>query len=202
MIQLGPLTVGQLTFAAPVTFGVAELDALPREHADQRPDARPARRSRDGRHAGDRRPSSGPGGPVYTRHDAHSAELAVKIERHALEEELAGAARSPDRGTDRPAAGHEAHRAGRGRAGAGWSGCCATSCDYDESLIYQPLIAEQLRSSVLSGLLLSVPHRYHDELIGAARRRAAAGHPPGGGGDPRRAGARVHRRPTWPGSPG
>jgi transcriptional regulator GlxA family with amidase domain len=40
--------------------------------------------------------------------------------------------------------------------------------DHDQSLLYQPLIAEQLRSCVLSGLLLSVPHKYHDELIGPA----------------------------------
>jgi transcriptional regulator GlxA family with amidase domain len=45
--------------------------------------------------------------------------------------------------------------------------------DYEQSLLYQPLIAEQLRSCVLSGLLLSVPHKYHDELIGPA----AAGPP-------------------------
>jgi transcriptional regulator GlxA family with amidase domain len=35
-------------------------------------------------------------------------------------------------------------------------------------LLYEPLIAEQLRHSVLSGLLLSLPHRYRDELINPA----------------------------------
>jgi transcriptional regulator GlxA family with amidase domain len=38
-----------------------------------------------------------------------------------------------------------------------------------ESLIYQPLIAEQVRQSVFSGLLLCVPHRYHEELTAPAR---------------------------------
>ena len=40
--------------------------------------------------------------------------------------------------------------------------------DHEQSLIYQPLITEQLRSSVVSGLLLSVPHRYAEELTGPA----------------------------------
>jgi hypothetical protein len=41
------------------------------------------------------------------------------------------------------------------------------------SLIHHPLIAEQLRHSVISGLLLSVPHRYREELTAPAlpRRR-------------------------------
>ena len=40
---------------------------------------------------------------------------------------------------------------------------------YPRSLIRHPLIAEQLRHSVLSGLLLCVPHRYSAELMAPVR---------------------------------
>lgn len=166
VIQLGPLTVGQISFAAPVTFRVAELDAY---HVSM-----PTAGRMQARHAGHEvvaTPSTGvvfgPGNPVYTRHDANSAELAVKIERAALEEELAGLLGHPIEGPiDLPPAmdltvgpGHSWSRLVR---------LLRDELGFKESLIYQPLIAEQLRSSVLSGLLLSVPHRYHEELTGPA----------------------------------
>ena len=40
---------------------------------------------------------------------------------------------------------------------------------HPESLVHQPLIAQQIRHSVLSGLLLSLSHRYRDELSAPAR---------------------------------
>ncbi|WP_250028317.1 helix-turn-helix transcriptional regulator [Paractinoplanes maris] len=164
VIQLGPLTVGQLRFASPVTLLVAELDAyhvtmptLGRLHA---------------RHAGHEvfaGPSSGvifgPGSPVYTSREANSAELAVKVERRALEEELAGLLGHPIEGPLQLPPEVDLSTG----PGDSWRKLIRLLCDelvYDSSLFYEPLIAEQLRSTVLNGLLLSLPHRYHDELTG------------------------------------
>jgi AraC-like DNA-binding protein len=109
----------------------------------------------------------GPGNPVYTVHDANSVELAVKIERAALEQELAGLLGHPIEGPiDLPPAidlsvgpGHSWNRLVR---------LLHDELDYADSLLYQPLIAEQMRSTVLSGLLLGLTHQYHDELTGPA----------------------------------
>jgi AraC-like DNA-binding protein len=166
VIQLGPLTVAQLNFDGPVTIETAELGAyhvtIPtagRVHAW---------------HAGHEVVATasqaavfGPGGPVRTRHDANSAELDIKIERTALEEELAGLLGRPvDGPIDLPPLMDLTH--GPGQSWSQLVRLLRDELDYPQSLIYQPLIAEQVRSSVLSGLLLSVPHRYHDELTGPA----------------------------------
>jgi AraC-like DNA-binding protein len=95
-----------------------------------------------------------------------------KIERTALEEELAGLLGHPVEGPiDLPPA--IALTAGPSQSWSRLVRLLRDELDYEQSLLYQPLIAEQLRSCVLSGLLLSVPHKYHDELIGPA----AAGPP-------------------------
>jgi AraC-like DNA-binding protein len=164
VIQLGPLTVGQLTFATPVTLDVGELDAY---HVSMPTAGR--MRTRHAGHEVIATPATaavfGPGGSVFTLHDANSAELAIKIERTALEEELAGLLGHPVEGPiDLPPAIPLT-----GGPSQSWSRLVRLlrdELDYQQSLLYQPLIAEQLRSCVLSGLLLSVPHKYHDELIG------------------------------------
>ena len=164
VIQLGPLTVGQFSFATPVTFDVAELDAY---HVSM-----PTSGRMRARHAGHEvlaTPATaavfGPGGPVSTLHDAGSAELAIKIERTALEEELAGMLGHPVEGPiGLPPA--IALTCGPSQSWSRLVRLLRDELDYGQSLLYQPLIAEQLRSCVLSGLLLSVPHKYHDELIG------------------------------------
>jgi len=164
VIQLGPLTVGELTFAGPVSLVVAELDAY---HVSL-----PSAGRMQARHAGHDvvgTPSNGvvfgPGGPVYSMHGANSVELAVKIERDALEQELAALLGHPIEGPiDLPPAidlsigpAHSWKRLVR---------LLHDELDFHDSLLRQPLIAEQMRSSVLGGLLLSVPHRYHAELTG------------------------------------
>ncbi len=164
VIQLGPLTVGQLTFTSAVTLTVPELDAY---HVSM-----PTSGRMRARHAGheviatpDTAAVFGPGSPVYAQHDAHSAQLAIKIERTALEEELAGLLGHPVEGPiDLPPA--IALTEGPGQSWARLVHLLRDELDYEESLLFQPLIAEQLRSCVLSGLLLSVPHKYHDELVG------------------------------------
>jgi len=162
VIELGPLTIGRLSFGAPLTLIAWELDAY---HVTIPTVGRVL-----ARHAGHEVtacPSTGalfgPGNPVFTLHDAHTAELAVKIERPALEAELAALLGRPVEGPiDLPPVMDVSD--GRGRS---WSRLI--SLLYDElgqpdSLVHQPLIAEHIRHSVLSGLLLSVSHRYRDEL--------------------------------------
>ena len=118
VIQLGPLTVGALTFGGPVTVIATELDAyhviIPRSgrvlarHAGHEVTAGPTIGA-----------VFGPCNPVFTLHDAHTAELDIKIERQALEAELADLLGHPvDGPIDLPPA--MTCPAARGRAGAGW----------------------------------------------------------------------------------
>jgi len=164
VIQLGPLTVGQLSYASAMILTVAEMDAY---HVSM-----PTTGRMQTRHAGHEvhaDPSTaavfGPGKPVYARHDGNSAELAIKIERDALEQELAGLLGHPVEGPlDLPPAIDVS--TGLSHSWSRLVRLLRDELEFPESLLYQPLIAEQLRSSVLSGLLMSVPHRYHAELTG------------------------------------
>ncbi|AGZ45792.1 AraC family transcriptional regulator [Actinoplanes friuliensis] len=166
VIQLGPLTVGHLEFGAPVTVVAAELDAY---HVSM-----PTAGRIHARHAGREvvaSPSTGvvfgPGRPVYTMHDAYSAELNVKIERPALEHELATLLGHPVTGPiDLPPSMDL--RTGAARSWRRLVQLLRRESGEQGSLIWQPLIAEQLRLSVLDGLLLTVPHRYTDELTAPA----------------------------------
>nr|WP_221375806.1 AraC family transcriptional regulator [Actinoplanes polyasparticus] len=164
VIQLGPLTVGQLSFASAVTLLVAELDAY---HVTM-----PTVGRLHARHAGHEVVADpptgvifGPGSPVYTSREANSAEVAVKVERKALEEELSGLLGYPIEG---PLLLPPEVDLSTG-PGYSWSRLVRLLCEElprEGSLFFEPLIAEQLRSTVLSGLLLSVPHRYREELTG------------------------------------
>ena len=166
MIQLGPLTVGQLRFAGPVTLVAAELDGY---HISM-----PTAGRTQSRHAGHEvlaTPSQGavfgPGGPVYTQHDAGTVELDIKIHRAALEDELSGLLGRP---VDGPL-GLPAQIDLSDGPGRSWSRLVLLlrdELDHGRSLIHQPLMAEHLRGSVLSGLLLSTPHRFYDELTASA----------------------------------
>ncbi|MET0415623.1 MAG: AraC family transcriptional regulator [Actinoplanes sp.] len=162
VIQLGPLTVGELAYGASVTFGVAEMDGY---HVSI-----PTAGRMLAQHAGTETLATlgtgavfRPGSPIVTRHEAHSAELDVKITRAALEDELTGLlGHSIDGPIDLPTVIDLSTGPGHS-----WSRLVRLLRDeitFAQSLIFQPLIAEQLRSTVLSGLLLSVPHRYYDEL--------------------------------------
>jgi AraC-like DNA-binding protein len=166
VIQLGPLTVGQLSFSSPVTLLVAELDAY---HVSM-----PTHGYLRARHAGRDvvvAPATavifGPGSPVYTSRGADSAELAVKVERKALEEELSGLLGRPIEGP----LGLPLEVDLSTGPGYSWRRLIGLLCDeleFGHSLFYEPLMAGHLRSTVLSGLLLCLPHRYHSELVGPA----------------------------------
>jgi AraC-like DNA-binding protein len=162
MIQLGPLTVGRLTFGAGATLIAPEVDAY---HVTL-PTTGRVRACQDGLEVTatpDTALAFRPGDPVHLRHEANTTEVEVRIERWALEAELATLLGHPIEGPiDLPMS----FDLTEGPAHS-WSRLIQLlhdELDHESSLIYQPLIAEQLCSSVLSGLLLSVPHRYHDEL--------------------------------------
>ncbi|GGN02750.1 AraC-like DNA-binding protein [Actinoplanes campanulatus] len=163
LIQLGPLTVGHLTFARSATLEVAEAGAY---HVTL-PTAGLVRMRRGGREL-TATPATAlafrPGDRIRLRHEPNSAELGVRIESWALEAELAGLLGHPIEGPiDLP----PAFDLTEGPAHS-WSRLIRLLRDeleHESSLIYEPVIAEQLCGSVLSGLLLSVPHRYHEELV-------------------------------------
>jgi AraC-like DNA-binding protein len=166
VIKLGPLTLGELCFGVPITLAASGLDAY---HI-----AMPTVGCMLARHAGHEvtaGPSTGvvfgPAGPVFALHEACSAELAVKIERAALERELATLLDRPvDGPIDLPATLDLSD--GPGLSWRRLVHLLRDELTHAESLIRNPLIAERLRHSVLSGLLLSAPHRYHDELVAPA----------------------------------
>jgi AraC-like DNA-binding protein len=94
--------------------------------------------------------------------------MDIKIERRALEAELEGLL---GRSVDGPIDLAPTLSPNRG-PGQSWSRLVRLlrdELDHPQSLIRHPLIAEQLRHSVLSGLLLCLPHRFHDELTAPAR---------------------------------
>jgi AraC-like DNA-binding protein len=166
VIQLGPLTVGQLSFGSPVTLDAACLDGY---HVTMPMTGRV--RTRQDRHevtAGPERAAVfRPGRPVYTLHEAHCTELDVKVEQAALEAELSALLGRPVRGPiDLSPVLSPCH--GPGRSWSRLVGLLRAELDQSASLIHHPLIADQLRHSVISGLLLSVPHRYLEELTAPA----------------------------------
>jgi AraC-like DNA-binding protein len=167
VIGLGPLTVGQLRFGGPAVVIASELDGY---HVTLPTAGRTL--TRQAGHEVVASPQTAvvfrPGHPVYTLHDAHSAELDVKIDQAALEAELSALIGRDVRGTI------DLHPSLDLRDGPGQSFrrlicLLRDELPYAESLIRQPLIAAQVRQSVLNGLLLCLPHRYHDELTAPAR---------------------------------
>jgi AraC-like DNA-binding protein len=167
MIQVGPLTMGELRFGAPMTLVAHDLDAY---HVTV-----PTVGSVFTRHAGHDVvgcPTTAvlfrPVGAVYTLHDARSAELDLKIERYTLERELSELlGRSVDGPIDLPPALDLS--SGMGQSWRRLVQLLRDEPEHAGSLIHEPLIADQLRRSVLSGLLYSTPHRYYDELTAPAR---------------------------------
>jgi AraC-like DNA-binding protein len=163
VIQLGPLTVGQLALSAATTLFAQELDAyhvtLPltgpvytrHHHAEVIADPSTAA-------------VFGPARPVYTVHPSHTRELDIKIEQSALEAELAAQLGHPVEGP-LDLASSMSLTDGAGRGWARFVRMVHGEIGNAESLVHHPLIGEQLRQGVISGLLLSLPHRYRDELL-------------------------------------
>jgi AraC-like DNA-binding protein len=162
VIQLGPLTIGHLGLQASSTLIASELDGyhvtLPFRGQVQ---------TRQARHEVLAGPETAvvfrPGNPVYTLHDSHSTELDIKIDGAALEAELS-ALLGRDVGGPIDLAPAMRLSDGLGRSFRRIAALLRAELPHPGSLIHQPLIAARVRHIVLSGLLLSVPHRYHDEL--------------------------------------
>ena len=167
VIRLGPLTVGELSFRTPVTVTATEMNGY---HVTL-----PVVGSVLTRQAGyeviagpDKAAVFRPGHPVYSLHAARSSELDIKIDRCALDAELEGLLGRP---IDGPIDLAPTLSPGFG-PGQSWSRLVLLvrdELDHPQSLIQHPLIAEQIRHSVLCGLLLCLPHRFHGELTAPAR---------------------------------
>ncbi|AGL20637.1 AraC family transcriptional regulator [Actinoplanes sp. N902-109] len=162
VVRLGPLTVGQLGFRGPVGFRVSETDAY---HVTV-----PIAGTMRAQHAGHRVLAGagravlfGPCYPIQTLHDPHSSELDIKIERSALEAELAAL-------LGRRVTGPLCLpplidlTTGPMRSWARLVRLLRGEITHPSSLLRQPIVVSHLRHSVLSGLLLSLPHRYSEEL--------------------------------------
>ena len=168
LIRLGPLTIGRLSFAAPVTLSAAELDAY---HVTM-----PTAGRCLSRHAGKEVTAGpetaavfGPGNPVYTLHDAESTELDVKIERPAFEAELSAMLDHPIQGPlDLPPAIHVGN--GLGHKWRRTVQVLHEESGHPDGLINQPLIGERLRHLIVSGLLVALPHRYQRELLATPKQ--------------------------------
>jgi AraC-like DNA-binding protein len=166
VIRLGPLTIGQLQFATPVALTASGLDGyhitMPLTgtvhtwQAGQEVLAAPERAA-----------IFRPGRSVRTRHVPESVQLDIRIEQAALEQELAGLLGHPiDGPIDLPP--DMDLTTGPGRTWRRLVQLVRAESEDLEGLLYEPLIAEQLRHSILSGLLLTTPHRYSDELVNPA----------------------------------
>ncbi|PWK50537.1 AraC family transcriptional regulator [Actinoplanes xinjiangensis] len=166
VIRLGPLTVGHLTFATGATLDFRS----PAAYHVTLPLSGLVRARRDG-HEVTATPATAlvfrPGDRVQLRQEPNTAELDVRIESWALEAELVALLGHPlDGPIDLPP--HFDLTEGPALSWSRLIRLLRDEFDHENSLIFEPLIAEQLCSSVLSGLLLSVPHRYAAELVAPA----------------------------------
>lgn len=166
VVQLGPLTAGELTYGADVATGLGYLDAyqlnLPltghvqaRQHGVET--------------------AAGPGWATLFRPtgavdqpliSAGCRQLTTKIEAFALETELEDLLGHPIRGPLRIPLGNDLS-SGPGRSLVRLLRFIHAELDNRDGLIYQPLVASRLWRSVLAGVLLATDHPYRDELTGS-----------------------------------
>lgn len=166
-LRLGPLTVAHLVVGPTTQFA---SDVVSGYHV-----AYPLTGELRSRHLGRcviARPSAvaavfRDGAPCETRHLAGTDVLGVTIERAALEDELESMIGRRVPAIDLAPAMDVS--AGPGRTWAELVRLLRDESGDGTGLIYQPLIASRLWHSVLTGLLLAVPHRYADELTRPVR---------------------------------
>jgi AraC-like DNA-binding protein len=164
VVQLGPVTVGDLTFGAEMS-----VDAANDLHAYQF--NMPVSGRMEIRQHGDiaqLQPGTAGGyqplGPV--RQPFISADcrlLAVKIEQGALEHELEALLGHPIHEPLRLPLGNDLST-GAGRSLARLLWLVRAELADREGLIHHPLVASRLWHGVLTGLLLATSHQYRDEL--------------------------------------
>jgi AraC-like DNA-binding protein len=171
VLEFGPLTIGCLTFPSAMSFDVPCVNgyyvAVPLHGAWRSTHPGGDIHATPGRTAGVVCPDR----QVTVGNTRLSRTFQVKIERNALEENLAMLLDRPVRGPV-DLAGELDIRTGAGQAWAQLITLLGDESQHQDSLIYQPLIAERLWSNVISGLLLAVSHPWHDELIAPAATAA------------------------------
>lgn len=168
VLQLGPITVGDLRFGADVAIGTDELDAyhvnLPiagtvgSEHRGALTVATPRR-------AAVYRPT-GPARAGYWAADCRT--LNVKLDRAAVESELEAMLGRPVRGPIRFGSTLDTTH-GAGLTWARMVNLLRTELDNPGSALLQPLVAERYWHGLVSGLLMAVDHQYVDALTAHVR---------------------------------
>ncbi|MEV1288004.1 AraC family transcriptional regulator [Micromonospora sp. NPDC049679] len=162
ILQLGPITIGDLRFGADVAIDTGDLQAyhvdlplagyLETEHRGNTVTASPDR-------AAIYRPI---GRTVLRRWSPDFRQLSIKIEKQALETELESLLGHPIRGPLRLGPTLDTRR-GAGRTWARLAGMLRDEFDNGGAAIH-PLLGERLSHSVLTGLLLAADHQYRREL--------------------------------------
>jgi AraC-like DNA-binding protein len=167
VVQLGPLTIGDLAYGVDVSTGLGYLDAyqlnLPlaghvqaRQHGAQT--------------------AVGPGSATLFRPygavdqpliSGGCHQIATKIDASALEVTLAGLLGHPVKGPLRIPLGND-FTTGPGRSLVRMLQFLHSELDNPDGLIHQPLVASRLWSFVLTGVLLATDHQYRAELAGTA----------------------------------
>jgi AraC-like DNA-binding protein len=167
VIQLGPLTIGELGFGGATRLIASDLDSY---HVTLPTSGRVLTRHRGGEVVASPRTAAvfRPGNPVYTLHDAQCVELDVKVNGTALENELSALLGRPVDGPIDLAPTMDV-ASGTGRSFRSLIALLRDELAHPESLVHHPLIAERVSHSIMNGLLFSLPHRYFDELTAPAR---------------------------------
>ncbi|MDG4827392.1 AraC family transcriptional regulator [Asanoa sp. WMMD1127] len=167
MVRLGPVTVGDIRFGVDVAIGADVLDAyhvnLPltgaigSEHRGAVTVASPRRaavyRAGAGAHTG-----------LWS---ADCRTLGIRLDRAALEAELAGLLGRPVRGPIRFGASFDTTR-GAGLTWARMVNLLRSEIVNPQSALLQPLVAERYAHSLLDGLLLAVEHQHTEALTAHA----------------------------------
>jgi AraC-like DNA-binding protein len=172
-IQLGPVTLAELQCGAAVRMRLGELGAyhvdLPISgHLVWRQGGAPVLRATPARAA----VFQPVGDTVLDRWEGDCRLVAVKIDRTELETRLAKMLDAPVRAPIRFSPSLDVSQ-GPGRVWACLVRLLAAEAVKEDGLAYHPLLGEQLRESLVGGLLLAADHQYRERL-----ERPGPGHAP------------------------
>jgi AraC-like DNA-binding protein len=172
-IQLGPVTLADLRCGVDVRIRFGDLGAY---HVDLPVSGRMLWRQGRAQPAPATVTQAAVFQPVgdttLDRWEADCRLLAVKIDRAELETRLAMMLDAPVRAPIRLSPSLDIS-SGPGRIWARLVRLLAAEAAKDDGLAYHPLLAEQLRESLVSGLLLATNHQYRERL-----EQPRAGHTP------------------------
>jgi len=163
LLRFGPIALGDMRYGAEVRASFGELGAY---HVDLLMSGHLSGRHANRPFVGTASTASvfGPiGDTVVDRVSADCRALALKIERVALERHLEALLDGPVSAPLHLAQGLDVTRA----PGRGWARLVRVLSDEitnHSGLVYQPMVAERLSESLLTGLLLATQHPYRDAL--------------------------------------